>query len=313
MPTTLARTGREIIQAHLKQRVRAVPLAVPKDAPTQMAFPSTGLVSYWKLDETTGTRVDSVGTNHLTPTNAPGSAAGKIGTACDFESTSSQYLSHADPTPLGDEDFTYSLWFKRESLGGNVQLIGKDTNTGRCYYMFTNGSSVFLTFGDDAKTAVISVANDTNWHFVCAWHDAVADTMHIQVDGGTVGSMATAGIFPNPLVQQVRIGARQYPTAEDYFDGLIDEVGLWRRVLTAQERSDLYNGGAGLPQSGLHAQDIVLTDDPRDQFAAYVVQVETGAMPFRVRVDPPTVFHPGYYYEHVSEDGEGLWIYAPTR
>jgi hypothetical protein len=58
-----------------------------------------GLVSYWKLDEASGTRVDAVGTNHLTPTNAPIGALGKIGNACDFEADSTQFLSHPDPNP----------------------------------------------------------------------------------------------------------------------------------------------------------------------------------------------------------------------
>jgi hypothetical protein len=31
--------------------------------------------------------------------------------------------------------------------------------------------------------------------------------------------------------------------------GLIDEVGFWKRKLTAQEITALYNGGAGLPFS----------------------------------------------------------------
>jgi len=41
------------------------------------------------------------------------------------------------------------------------------------------------------------------------------------------------------------IGARR-DTAPLYFDGRIDEVGLWKRVLTTAERTALYNSGAGV-------------------------------------------------------------------
>ena len=34
--------------------------------------------------------------------------------------------------------------------------------------------------------------------------------------------------------------------ASRYWDGLIDEVGFWKRILTAQEKTNLYNAGAGL-------------------------------------------------------------------
>ena len=64
----------------------------------------------------------------------------------------------------------------------------------------------------------------------------------------------------------VRIGTRQYPGYEQYFDGLIDEVGLWRRVLTAQERTDLWNGGAGLTYPTGTAP--IITVPPVDQSIA---------------------------------------------
>ena len=31
-----------------------------------------------------------------------------------------------------------------------------------------------------------------------------------------------------------------------YHDGLIDEVGVWSRLLTADEKTALYNSGSGL-------------------------------------------------------------------
>ena len=104
-----------------------------------MAFPTTGLVSYWKLDEASGTRVDSHGPNPLTPANAPGGAAGKIGTGCTFNG--SQYLHHPDLiAPLGDEDFTYTLWFKTTATGVYQGLIGRQNcylirlqDFGRCF------------------------------------------------------------------------------------------------------------------------------------------------------------------------------------
>jgi hypothetical protein len=202
------------------------------------------LVSYWSFDHDW---TDSHGTNDLTNVNGVTSAAGKLGNAGDFESSSAQYLSHPDPTPLGDEDFTYACWFKRESMG-RVQLIAKDAETGRSYFLqISPDDLIVMTFGSDALGVNRPIPADLNWHYVIVWHDAAANTLSLQVDDGGVGTQATGGIFPalNPAIP-VRIGARQYTGFQDYFDGLIDDVGLWRRVLTAEERTALYNGGLGL-------------------------------------------------------------------
>jgi hypothetical protein len=211
------------------------------------AFPP-GLVSYWSFDSGWN---DQVGTNHLTNVNGVTAVPGKLGNAGDFESSSSQYLSFTEASPLGDEDFTYCCWFKSENPVGTQQLIAKDHETGRSYFLQPTyaESLIKFVFGNDAVQAASTLAADTAWHFVIAWHDAVANTINLQLDGGTTASNPTVGVFPalNPAIP-VRIGARQYTAFEGYFDGLIDEVGLWRRVLTAQERSDLWNGGAGLPR-----------------------------------------------------------------
>ena len=75
----------------------------------------TDLVSYWKLDEASGDALDSHGTNNLTVNGSIGTAAGKIGSARDLESSGSdQYFSLADNASLstGDIDFSVAGWVK---------------------------------------------------------------------------------------------------------------------------------------------------------------------------------------------------------
>ena len=56
-----------------------------------------GLVAYWRLDETSGSRLDSSGNGHtLTDNNTVTSGAGKVGTAAVFTRASSERLSRAD-------------------------------------------------------------------------------------------------------------------------------------------------------------------------------------------------------------------------
>jgi YD repeat-containing protein len=78
---------------------------------------------------------------------------------------------------------------------------------------------------------------------LCAWHDAGADTINIQVNNGSVDSTAwTLGVYDGNAPFNIgRIGG----DSPSYHDGAIDEVVLYKRVLTLDERTWLYNGGGG--------------------------------------------------------------------
>ena len=86
------------------------------------------------------------------------------------------------------------------------------------------------------------------WHTVFAWQDAVNNTINIQVDTGTVHTLAfstSTADSTNPL----SIGA--YPNGSSETDGRLDEVALYRRVLTPEERIWLYNSGLGRNYAGV--------------------------------------------------------------
>lgn len=214
---------------------------------------TTSLISYWKLDETSGTRVDVVSAENLTDNNTVLFGAGKIGNAGDFESTNSESLSHADDANLstGDIDFSITCWVNFESLGAKRPIVSKqnDGTNGSYDLRYDTGGNFFQfrVWGSAAFGNVDSVGVTTpslaTWYFLVAWHDATANTINLQINNGTVSSQAhTTGSFNDAGI--FSIGATA--VFSEYMDGLIDECGWWKRVLTAAERTALYNGGAGL-------------------------------------------------------------------
>src|SRR3990167_8248201 len=80
----------------------------------------TSLMAYFKLDEASGTRVDSKSTNDLTDNNTVTQAVGKVANAAQFTSANSEYLSIGDTLDLstGDIDFTISGWMYPDSHPG---------------------------------------------------------------------------------------------------------------------------------------------------------------------------------------------------
>lgn len=231
---------------------------MPAFSPDAGCTLTTSLVAYWKLGEASGSRADSVGSNTLTDINTVTQAAGKVGNAAQFTSANSEYLSIADNAALstGDIDFTIACWVYMDSdTAANQMFVAKyDTGTANREYVLYFSPPVgtnrftFIVSSDGAATVAV-IANNFGapatgtWYFLVAWHDSVANTVNISVNNGTVDSLSTAaGVFNSTAA--FHIGARSNPV-NNFVDGRVDEVSFWKKVLTAQEITDLYNGGSG--------------------------------------------------------------------
>ncbi len=224
----------------------------------------TNLISYWKMDEASGNALDAHGANDLTDNNTVGSATGIIGNARDFEADNSEFFNIADNADLsvdntsnGDIGFTIQAWVKLESQPGTLPIVGKfDDNfsPGREYLLYWNSGTNRFTFGVtfDGGEGFQQVSADTFgnistgvWYLIHAWYDPLDSRLHICVNAGLddSGLFVSTNVIDPPTAAPFTIGSYDSTT---YFDGLIDEVGFWKRVLTSQERTDLYNSGAGL-------------------------------------------------------------------
>src|SRR5204863_3232754 len=87
--------------------------------------------------------------------------------------------------------------------------------------------------------------NDGQWHHFVAISDldAVNFGTALYVDGAQYSINATA---PNLAANFKRVMIGENPDARGrYWNGLVDDVAIWNRVLTEPEISALYAGGAG--------------------------------------------------------------------
>lgn len=215
------------------------------------------LVSYWKLDEASGTRNDSHGTNHLTDNNTVTQAVGKIENAAQFTAANTEYLSVASNATLqtGDIDYTIACWVYLDSKTTYRLLVMKDgfpTAGQREYgltYDFGADRFVFAVFTatDVARQAVAnslgSPATGT-WYLVIGWHDSVANTVNIQVNNGTVDSTSTGGALQAASTAPVTFGAAS--GFAFYHDGRLDEALFTKQVLSSEQRAALYHSTSGL-------------------------------------------------------------------
>jgi hypothetical protein len=213
-----------------------------------------GLVSYWNLDEVSGNRADSHGSNTLTDNNTVTSVINAGGAmrnvATSFVAANSESLSVADAA----NDFsipatggTLAFWFNPTALSGLRYLGGKtDAASLDEHQIYTNGAN--LTFqvklSGGGYSIPVKAATVGVFQLAVLWYDPAVNKCFVQIDDGTPGEAAAASAPTADLGHAFEIG--RITASANNFDGLIDEYGFWSRVLTAQERTDLFNGGAGL-------------------------------------------------------------------
>lgn len=216
------------------------------------------LVSYWKLNEPSGTRYDCFGSNHLTDNNTVGNATGVISNGADFELSNSEYLSIAHASQVGlsiTGDISVSFWVKVEQVGIEVGFIDKMKWTAtRAGYSFNmdNGNNFQVLMYDSsgnlsryAVTGMFGAGDVGNWvHVAASWTAASPATMLIYKNGTaqTVTTVSSAATSINTNTIDFNIGRYN---STNYLDGVMDEVAIWSRAITAVEIGQLYNAGAG--------------------------------------------------------------------
>ena len=212
----------------------------------------TSLISYWTLDEASGTRNDTHGTNHLSDNNTVTQASGKLGNAAQFTSANLEHLGLADNTDIstGDIDFTLAAWVYLDTTPAQAEIASKGGAVDIDWYLDYILASDRFRFYVEGGSAASVLANSfgapstATWYYVIAWHDATANTINIQVNNGTVDSTSHSGGVKD-TADDFAIG-RAGSFVGGYFNGRIDAVGFWKRVLTSTERSTLYNSGIGI-------------------------------------------------------------------
>lgn len=217
----------------------------------------TNLVAHWKLNEASGTRFDSHGSNDLTDNNTVTSSTGKLGDAASFASASFEYLSRSDNADLSlgtDQAFSIAGWYKAAAdpgFTGRPLIVkrGGSLNSSEYALWFPNtGYNFEFQVGNGSSNASVqSVAGvgTTAWVFFVAWHDPVSDTLNLQINNGTVQSIAWSSGTQNTS-SNFAIGRDLGGWTGAYWNGLIDSVSFWKRTLTSDERTELYNSGNGL-------------------------------------------------------------------
>lgn len=208
-----------------------------------------GLIAHWPLSDVN----DIHGENHLTNTgNTTTFVPGKVGNAAFIDGIADPpYLTIADNPALsrGSSPFTVCCWVRIAVVDVSHGLITKNSSGVVDEYRLLIASNNIPTFVVSASifssksVSWESALAASTWYFITAWHDPNAGQTGISVNNGT--PVITSGFLAS------LDGPGDFYLGSTVFinrmNGLLDEVSLWKRILTSAELAHLYNDGNGRP------------------------------------------------------------------
>lgn len=211
---------------------------------------TSGLVAHWTFDGKNvvdGSFRDITATGaHLTASGISTTtfyAAGKMGQGLNFDGVN-DYLERNTSLTLSSYPYTMSAWVKASTGVPNSGIIwigDKDTDDRYSSISIISEQFALLArFDDPPDILSSSVSVDGGWHHVVAVFTS-SSMREIYVDGVSRATDTTSWSYPN--IDRVSIGAFRDTTPDGYIVGVIDDVRVYNRVLSASEILELYKFG----------------------------------------------------------------------
>lgn len=219
----------------------------------------TSLKGYWSFNgqDVSGTSAfDRSGAGNTgTLTSGPVRTIGRIGQAIDLDGVDDE-VSVPDVASLrpGSGDWSVAVWAQPPNVDQTTGVVGK-RQTGTPFEQWgiavcgtdncsASGKKITFLMREDGANHRYFVTSsnvaDGNWHHIVAVANSGANTVELYIDGvAAAGTQTTGGSWPTiNNTDPLKIGSSN---GSGYFDGKIDEVRVYNRVLTAAEVAALYN------------------------------------------------------------------------
>ena len=212
-----------------------------------------GLVGWWKFDETNGTvAYDSSGNgNDGNLTNGPTWTDGKIGGSLSFDGVDDR-VALPNSALNGLTNLTLNLWTKLNSGSQDHFFISGASSSQHNHFLFglTNTNEIHIWDGNSKKNGHSYPPSnwDGKWINITLIRKIDGSGSQILIDSINVNSTAYSASSLSIADEGLWVGADQDSVnggwqSTQFLDGLIDEVRIYDRALSADEVQALYNLG----------------------------------------------------------------------
>lgn len=235
-------------------------LATITNAQVPSYVPTNGLVGWWPFN---GNANDESGNGNNGTNNGASLTADRfnnINSAFSFNGTSN-YINIPNNNTLNPGSITISAWINSNADATNIQSGVKAivtkwyqqincNNLGDNYNVqlsFLNNQSVLV--GSTIANNQVSnyITSQTNliglstWRHIVFIHD-INNGQQLFIDGIQINSNTINGSLCTTL-NDLLFGADNFNgSIWRFFNGKLDDIGIWNRALTQQEITDMYNG-----------------------------------------------------------------------
>lgn len=238
------------------------------------------LHAYWKTDESSGNASDSAGGGYtLTNTNTVSYGTGIINNGADTGSANTNKRltsTGSGGTTIGINDSAQSCTF---NWWVNVNTVPASNTAGFMWEFAvstgaTNTGYLAVQYYNNAGTPQLYIARNCNatldqagsnqtlttgtWYMLTYTYDG--STQYLYVNGSSTPLVTKASSTRGTGTSYIDLftwyaNFDSTPTYGNFLSAKMDEFGIWTRVLSGSEITQLYNGGAGnqYPFSGAAA------------------------------------------------------------
>lgn len=204
---------------------------------------TTGLITYYKADDNT---TDAHGSNDATFTAATYDT-GIINNGFELDGVNDLVETGVTPDV---SNFSIAMWVKLDAIGTQQgfatclsAISGRD---GWFFLKYTDNTFSLSGYNGNSYQgqAQSSGTLTTGWHHIVGTVDGTE--VKVYLDGALEDT--NSSVTGVSVIDRDWVLGRQYgDSISSTLAGVEDEVGFWDKTLTADEVSDLYNSGDGLP------------------------------------------------------------------
>ncbi len=232
-------------------------LVVLPDAPATNI--DAGLISYWPMNivSNSASTPDLVSQNDFQLVNMTSGnlVPGEFGNGLSFDGAT-QYGIETTGTPIYDLSATYTvaLWVKGNSGTANEQTFANGNSTNGNYFFIgpdntgaTGKVDVRINPGGLSDTLSAATAFDGTWHHI-VWVDQNGTAL-LYIDGvldQTIYNYAH-GALGALVLNNTTVGALSANPLRDFYNGAVDDVGVWNRRLSYTEIQSIHTSGIPAP------------------------------------------------------------------
>jgi hypothetical protein len=207
--------------------------------------PINGLVAWYPFN---GNANDESGNANNGTVNGATLTTDRFGSSnCAYSYNGINNYISTNISSINGNNITLSAWFTMSSIDNSVlrtmigSRVGPEVFTGIGYFPSVYGL-YFHLIGDTLNQTI--VLNKTNYSFTTStWYHVLGTS------DGKVSKLYLNGVLidsethptNNSIIQAKILFGFDQISSSRYWKGKIDDIGIWNRVLTQQEITDLYN------------------------------------------------------------------------